>query len=83
MKPSYVVYECENCGKLFYREVEEVLTDDVAHCEINVKLIAEKDTNDIEEFPMCECVGGDGGYIIGRKSLCSRTAKKRRRTCGL
>ena len=65
MKPSYVVYECENCGKLFYREVEEVLTDDVAHCEINVKLIAEKETNDIEEFPMCECVGGDGGYIIG------------------
>jgi hypothetical protein len=42
-----------------------VLTDDVAHCEINVKLIAEKETNDIEEFPMCECVGGDGGYIIG------------------
>lgn len=65
MKPSYVVYECENCGKLFYREVAEVLTDDVAHCEINVKLIAEKETNDIEEFPMCECVGGDGGYIIG------------------
>ena len=65
MKPRYVVYECENCGKLFYREVEEVLTDDAEHCEVNVKLIAEKDTNDIEEFPMCECVGGDGGYIIG------------------
>ena len=65
MKPRYVVYECENCGKLFYREVEEVLIDDAEHCEVNVKLIAEKDTNDIEEFPMCECVGGDGGYIIG------------------
>jgi hypothetical protein len=65
MKPSYVVYECENCGKLFYREVEEVLTDDAENCAVNVKLIAEKDTNDIEEFPMCECVGGDGGYIIG------------------
>ena len=63
MKPSYVVYECENCGKLFYREVE-VLTDDVAHCEINVKLIAEKETNDIEEFPNVR-MRGDGGYIIG------------------
>ena len=63
MKPRYVVYECENCGKLFYREVEEVLIDDAAHCEVNVKLIAEKGTNDIEEFPMCECVGGDDRYI--------------------
>ena len=45
MKPRYVVYECENCGKLFYREVEEVLIDDAEHCEVNVKLIAEKDTN--------------------------------------
>lgn len=65
MKPKYVVYECENCGKLFYREVEEVLTDDAAHCEVNVKLIAEKDTNDIEEFPMCECVGGDSAHVVG------------------
>lgn len=65
MKPKYVVYECENCGKLFYREVEEVLTDDAAHCEVNVKLIAEKETNDIEEFPMCECVGGDAAYVVG------------------
>ena len=65
MKPKYVVYECENCGKLFYREVEEVLTDDAAHCEVNVKLIAEKDSADIEEFPMCECVGGDSAYVVG------------------
>ena len=65
MKPKYVVYECENCGKLFYREVEEVLTDDAAHCEVNVKLIAGKDTNDVEEFPMCECVGGDSAYVVG------------------
>lgn len=65
MKPRYVVYECENCGKLFYREVETVLTDDVEHCEVNVKLVTEKFSNDMEEFPMCECVGGDGGYVIG------------------
>ena len=65
MTPKYVVYECEECGKLFYREVAEVLTDDAEHCDVNVRLIAEKESTDIEEFPMCECVGGDGGYIIG------------------
>lgn len=63
MKPKYVVYECENCGKLFYREVEEVLTDDGAHCEVNVSLITEGASNDIEEFPMCECLGGDSDYV--------------------
>lgn len=65
MKPKYVVYECEECGNLFYREVAEVLIDDAEHCEVKVALISEKDTNDIEEFPMCECVGGDGGYVLG------------------
>lgn len=64
MTPKYVIYECENCGKLFYREIAEVLTDDGAHCDVNVKLIAEKDSTDIEEFPMCECLGGDGGYSV-------------------
>lgn len=64
MKPKYVIYECENCGKLFYREIAEVLTDDGAHCDVNVKLIAEKGSTDIEEFPMCECLGGDGGYSV-------------------
>ena len=65
MTPKYVVYECEeDCGKLFYREVESVITDDGAECHVMVKLIAEKDSTDIEEFPMCECVGGDGGYIV-------------------
>lgn len=65
MKPKYVVYECEeDCQGLFYREVEEVLTDDGADCHVKVKLVAEKDSNDIEEFPMCECVGGDGGYHV-------------------
>ena len=53
MEPKYVVYECENCGKLFYREVEEVLTDDAAHCEVNVKLIAEKETNTINYLNSC------------------------------
>lgn len=65
MKPKYIVYECEeDCGKLFYREVEEVITDDGADCHVKVRLVAEKDSNEIEEFPMCECVGGDGGYAV-------------------
>ena len=65
MTPKYVVYECEeDCGKLFHREVESVITDDGAECHVMVKLIAEKDSTDIEEFPMCECVGGDGGYTV-------------------
>ena len=65
MKPRYVVYECENCGKLFYREVKEVLQDDEDLCEVKVALISEGESNDIEEIPMCECIGGDGGYVIG------------------
>ena len=64
MKPSYVVYECENCGKLFYREVEEVLVDDAEHCEINVALL--NDANgELEEFPMCECLGGSAAHLVG------------------
>ena len=65
MKPKYVVYECENCGKLLYREVKEVLEDDTDLVSVKINLISEKETNEIEEFPMCECVGGDGGYVIG------------------
>lgn len=65
LKPKYVVYECENCGKLFYREVKEVLEDDTDLVSVKINLISEKETNEIEEFPMCECVGGDGGYVIG------------------
>lgn len=65
MTPKYVVYQCEeDCGKLFYREVENVLLDDGAECHVIVKLVAEKDSADIEEFPMCECLGGDGGYAV-------------------
>lgn len=52
MTPKYIVYECENCGKLFYREVANVLIDDAEHCDVEVKLI------DDEEFPMCGCLGG-------------------------
>lgn len=65
MKPKCVVYECENCGNYFYREVEEVLIDDAEHCEVKVKLIPEKETGDIEEFPMCACLGGDDAYNLG------------------
>jgi hypothetical protein len=65
MEPKYVVYQCEECGNLFYREVAEVFTDDADHCDVRVALVAEKETNEIEEFPMCGCLGGDGGYVIG------------------
>lgn len=65
MEPKYVVYQCEECGKLFYREVAEVIVDDAEHCEVNVTLVPERETGDIEEFPMCECLGGDGGYTLG------------------
>jgi len=64
MTPKYVVYECEECGNLFYREVAETLIDDAEHCEVKVVLVPEVE-GDTEEFPMCECVGGDGGYVIG------------------
>ena len=63
MKPKFVVYECENCGKLFYREVADVLVDDAEHCEVNVVLLPEVETDDIEEFPMCECLGGQAKEI--------------------
>ena len=63
MTPKYVVYECENCGKLFYREVAEVLIDDAEHCEVKVNLLPEVETGDIEEFPMCECLGGQAKEI--------------------
>lgn len=64
MTPKYVVYECEECGKLFYREVAEVLTDDAEHCDVKVSLLAEGNGTDIEEFPMCGCIGGDEQYVI-------------------
>ena len=66
MEPKYVVYECENCGKLFYREVAEVLTDDGAHCEVNVALLDYE--GEKEEFPMCGCLGGNADYMIAHPS---------------
>lgn len=63
MKPKYVVYECENCGELFYREVANVLTDDGADCHVHVILYPERDTHEVEEFPMCECLGGIAKHI--------------------
>ncbi len=57
MTPKYVVYECEECGKLFCREVANVITDDAEHCDVEVRLI--NDANgELEEFPMCDCIGG-------------------------
>lgn len=63
MEPKYVVYHCDNCDKLFYREVAEVLTDDVDDCHVRVALLADAEGNP-EEFPMCECVGGDAGSAL-------------------
>lgn len=63
MEPKYVIYECENCGKLFYREVEEVLIDDAEHCEVKVRLLNDAE-GATEEFPMCSCIGGDDNYVI-------------------
>lgn len=63
MTPKYVVYECENCGKLFYRGVAEVLTDDGAECHVNVEVLNDAEGN-AEEFPMCGCLGGDGAYTL-------------------
>lgn len=62
MTPKYVVYECEECGKLFYREVAEVLTDDAEHCDVKVAL--REFEGETEEFPMCGCLGGDAQYTI-------------------
>lgn len=63
MKPKYVVWECEECGKEFYREVKTTLVDDVDHVEVEVVLLP--DTNgEMEEFPMCACLGGDAAHTI-------------------
>ena len=64
MTPKFVVYECEECGRLFYREVAEVLTDDVDHCEVKVALLKERNSEDTEEFPMCVCLGGTPAPIV-------------------
>lgn len=63
MKPVSVIYECENCGKLFYRNVKEVLRDDVDDCHVIVELANDSEGN-VEEFPMCPCLGGDAAYGI-------------------
>ena len=63
MTPKYVVYECENCGKLFYRGVAEVLADEAEHCAVNVEMLTDNEGN-VEEFPMCGCLGGDEGHTL-------------------
>lgn len=63
MEPKYVVYECAECGKLFYREVAEVLVDDGADCQVRVVVLKDAEGAD-EEFPMCGCLGGDAAHMI-------------------
>lgn len=67
MTPKYVVYECENCGKLFYRGVAAVLADEAEHCAVNVEVLNDAEGN-AEEFPMCGCLGGDAGYTLNTES---------------
>ncbi len=43
---------------MFYREVADVVTDDVDNCHVHVTLVPEAETGEIEEFPMCGCIGG-------------------------
>ena len=64
MTPKYVVYECENCDRLFYRGVAEMLTDDGADCHVLVELLPMENTTEVEEFPMCGCIGGDAGHTL-------------------
>lgn len=75
MEPKLVVYECEECGNLFYRDVVEVLVDDAEHCEVKVALVPENETGEIEEFPMCKCLGGHDGYTVGRTETASEVAE--------
>ena len=63
MKPSYVVYECENCGGLFYRNVVETIVDDGADCHVQVEVLNDAEGN-AEEFPMCACLGGDAAHLL-------------------
>ena len=62
MTPKFVVYECEECGNLFYRPVDQVITDDGAECHVFVELYQDPD-GDTEEFPMCECLGGTPAHV--------------------
>ena len=65
MTPKYVVYECEECGKTFYREVATTLKDDGAECHVLVELLAQEDAEaGIEEFPMCNCLGGNAAHTL-------------------
>ena len=64
MTPKYVVYECDNCNRLFYRGVAEVLTDDGADCHVLVELLPMEGTTEVEEFPMCGCIGGDAAHTL-------------------
>lgn len=63
MTPKLVIYECENCGKHFYRDVVEVLTDDGADCHVHVEVLNDNEGNP-EEFPMCACLGGNADYNV-------------------
>ena len=61
MEPKYVVYECAECGGKFFREVADVVVYDADDCHVHVTLINDAEGN-LEEFPMCGCLGGDPSY---------------------
>jgi hypothetical protein len=63
MKPKMVIYECENCGKHFYRNVAHVAVDDGVECHVFVEKLLDNE-NQPEEFPMCPCLGGNEEYGV-------------------
>ena len=67
MTPKYVVYECENCGRLFYRGVVDVLLDEGIDCHVHVEALMDAE-GEVEEFPMCGCLGGDQAYTLNEDS---------------
>ena len=41
-----------------------MLTDDGADCHVVVELLPMEGTTEVEEFPMCECIGGDQAHTL-------------------
>ena len=63
MELKYIVWECENCGKKFYREVVETITDDADLVSAKVAVLKDSEGQD-EEFPMCACLGGNAEHTV-------------------
>ena len=64
MKPSYVVYECENCGGLFYRDVVETIVDDGADCHVKVQVLKDAEGADARRLFLKPRIFTDDKRII-------------------